>query len=95
MRKLLNTDRLNLHTPSYREFSGKKEEELDTPCVTYGGDSRKVLVRKAKRKRPFGRTKHRNGYNIKRDDKEKRTEIMDCINLVQDTDKWRTLMNEV
>ena len=46
-------------------------------------------------RRPFGRPRHRWEDNIKMDLQEVGCEGMDWINVAQDRDRWRTLMNTV
>jgi hypothetical protein len=53
------------------------------------------LVGKPEAKSPLGRPRHRWEDNIKMDLKETGWGAMDRINLSQDRDKWRTLVNTV
>ena len=46
-------------------------------------------------KRPLGRPRRRWEDNIKMDLQEARCEDMDWIDLVQDKDRWRALVNAV
>ena len=46
-------------------------------------------------KRPLGRPRGRWEDNIKMDLQEARSEGMDWINLTQDRDRWRALVNAV
>jgi hypothetical protein len=55
----------------------------------------RILVGKPERKRTIGRPTHRWVDNIKIDFKEIGWDGMDWINLVQDRDQWRTLVNAV
>jgi hypothetical protein len=55
----------------------------------------KMLVGKPKGKRPFGRPRHRWEDNIRMDLIEINLEGVDWIHLVQDTDRWRTVVNLV
>ena len=66
-------------------------------CVTYGlGRSvYRVLVGKPEGKRPLGRPRRRWEDNIKMDLQEVGCEGMDWIELAQDTDRWRALVNAV
>jgi len=62
------------------------------------GESRggyRVLVWKPEGKRPLGRPRHRWEDNIKMDLQEMGCEGMDWINVAQDRDRWRTLVNTV
>jgi hypothetical protein len=54
-----------------------------------------VLAGKSEGKRPLGRPRHRWVDNIKMDLTETRWGDMDCVNLAQDTDQWRVLVNTV
>ena len=53
----------------------------------------RVLVGKPDRKRPLGRPKLRWEDNIKMDLQEVRYGDMDCIELTEDRDMWRTVVN--
>ena len=59
-------------------------------CSTYGGGTGayRVLVEKPEGKRPIGRLRHRREYNIKMGIEE-----VDWIDLAQDRDRWRALVN--
>jgi hypothetical protein len=54
-----------------------------------------ILVRKPERKRPVGRPRHRMADNIKMDLREIEWGGMDRIDLAQDRDQWRALVNTV
>jgi len=55
----------------------------------------RVLVGKPEKKRPLGRPRHRWEDNIKMDLQEVGCGGMDWIELAQDRDRWRALVNEV
>jgi hypothetical protein len=52
-------------------------------------------VENPKGKRPLGRPRRRCVYNIKMDLRETRWDRMDWIDLTQDRDQWRALVNTV
>jgi hypothetical protein len=54
-----------------------------------------ILVRKPEGKRPLGRPKRKWMNNIKMDLREIGFNAMDWINLAEDRDQWRTLLNRV
>jgi len=54
-----------------------------------------VLVGKPEGKRPVGKLRHRWEDNIKMDLQEVGCGGMDWIDLAQDMDKWRSLVNAV
>jgi len=53
----------------------------------------RILVGKPEGKRPFGRTRRRWEDNIKMDLQEVGSGSMDWIELAQDRDRWRALLN--
>jgi hypothetical protein len=55
----------------------------------------RILVGKPDGKRPLGRPRRRWVDNIKIDLKEIEWDIMDWIDLAQDRDQWRDLVNMV
>jgi len=55
----------------------------------------RVLVGKPEEKRPLGRSRRRWEDNIKMDLQEVGCGAMDWIELAQDRDRWRALVNEV
>jgi len=55
----------------------------------------RVLVEKPEGKRPLGRPRHRWEDNIKMILQEVGYRATDCIDLAQDRDRWRALVNVV
>jgi hypothetical protein len=55
----------------------------------------KVLVGKPKRRRPFGRPRHRWEDGIRGDVREIDLEGVEWIQLAQDKDRWQALVNVV
>ena len=80
-------------------FSGDKiEKNRWAGRVALMGERRgvyRVLVRKPEGKRPLGRPRSSWDDNIKMDLQEVRYRGMDWIELVQDGDRWRALVNAV
>jgi len=64
-------------------------------CMAEWRGMYRVLVGKPEGKRPLGRPRHKWEDNIKMDLKEVGCGGMDWIELAQDRDRWRTLMNVV
>jgi len=78
--------------------SGKiKKNEMGGVCGTYveGRGVYRVLVGKPEGKRPLGRPRRRWEDNIKMDLHEVGCGDMDWIELAQDRDRWRALVNAV
>jgi hypothetical protein len=55
----------------------------------------RVLVGKPEGKRPLGRPRHRWEDNIKMDLKVVQCAAMDWIDLAEDRDRWRALVNAI
>jgi hypothetical protein len=55
----------------------------------------RILLGKPEGKRQLRRPRSRWDDNIKADLQEVGCGVMDCIELAQDTDRWRTLVNAV
>jgi hypothetical protein len=54
-----------------------------------------LLVGKLEGKRPLGKPRHRWVYNIKMDLGEIKWDRKDWVDLAQDTDQWKALINTV
>jgi hypothetical protein len=66
--------------------------------VTRMGEERgayRILVGRPEGRRPLGRPRRRWEDNIKMDIREVGWEDMNCIDLAQDRDRWRALVNAV
>jgi hypothetical protein len=68
-----------------------KEEEMGRKCSTNG--EKMIFVGKPERKRPLGKPRRTWAGNIKRDLRETGWDVMDWIDLAQDRDQWRALVN--
>jgi hypothetical protein len=64
-------------------------------CVGERRGVYRILVGKLEGKRPLGRPRHRWEDNIKMDLKEVECWGIDGIDLAQDRDRWRALVNAV
>jgi len=64
-------------------------------CRTFGGEERRGLVGIPEGKRPLGRPRCRWEDNIKMDLQEVGCGGMDWIELAQEWDRWRVLVNAV
>jgi len=66
-------------------------------CSTYGGEERRIqgFGGKPEGKRPLGRPRRRWENNIKMDFQDLGCGGMDWIELAQDSDRWRALVNMV
>jgi hypothetical protein len=64
-------------------------------CSTYGGESGvyRVLVGKPGGKRPLGRLRRKWEDNMRMDIQEVGCGGLDWIDLAQDSDRWRALVN--
>ena len=68
---------------------------MHVACMGESGDVYRVLVGKPQGKRPHGRPRHRWEDNIKMDLLGVGCGGMDWIDLAQDRDGWRALVNAV
>jgi hypothetical protein len=66
-------------------------------CSTKGGkrNAYKILMRKPEGKRPLGRPRRRWLGNIRMDLREMRGDGVDWIDLAQNRDQWKALVNTV
>jgi hypothetical protein len=71
--------------------------EMGKVCSTNGENrnAHRILVGKPEGKRPPGRPRYRWENNVKMDLRERRWGGMDWIDLAQDRDQWRVLVNTV
>jgi hypothetical protein len=80
-------------------FSGDeiKKNKMDRGCITYGErrGAYWVLVEKPEGRRPLGKTIRIWKDNIKMDLRDMGCGGSDWIDLVQDRDRWRALVNTV
>jgi hypothetical protein len=74
-----------------------REDEMGRACSTNGGkrNAYRILVGKPEGKRPLGRPRRRWVDNIKMDLREIGWDGVDWIDLAQDKDRWRALVNMV
>jgi hypothetical protein len=82
-----------------RYYSGNQIEknEMDGACSTYGEKrgAYRILVGRPEGRRPLGRPRHRWEDNIKMDLQEAGWVGMNWIELAEDRDRWRTLVNAI
>jgi hypothetical protein len=94
-RKLHIEELHNLYfSPSYNEQV--KEDEMGRACSTHGEkrNAYRILVGKPEEKRPIGRSRHR-WEDIKMDLREVGWGGRDWIDLAQNRDQWRALVNTI
>jgi len=75
-----------------------EKNELGGACNANERETRGVyrfMVGKPEGKRPLGRPRRMWEDNIKMDLQEVGCEIMDWIGMIQDRDRWRTVVNAV
>jgi hypothetical protein len=70
---------------------------MDRTCGTYGErrGAYRALVGKPEGRRPLGRPRRRWEDNIKMDLREVGWRVINWINLAQDRDRWRAVVNAV
>jgi hypothetical protein len=73
------------------------EDKMNRTCRTNGAKriAYVMLVRKLEGKRPLGRSRHMCVGNIKMNLREIGCSGMDWIDLAQDRDQWRAVVNTV
>ena len=74
-----------------------EKNEMGGACSAYGGEERRIqgFVGKPEGKKPLGRSRRRWEDDIKMDLREVGCRGMEWIELVQDRDRWRALLNAV
>jgi hypothetical protein len=74
-----------------------EEDEMGRACSTIGENRNayRILMGKPEEKRPLGRPRRRWVNNVKLHLREIGWDGMDWIDLAQDRDKWRALVNTV
>jgi hypothetical protein len=76
------------------EYEGEASGTSDSNTEELG-NSYRILVGKPEGKRPLGRPRRRWVDNIKMDLREIGWNAVDCIDMAQDRDQWRALVNTV
>jgi hypothetical protein len=74
-----------------------EEDEIGRACILHGEkrNAYRILVGNPEGKRPLGRSRRRWEDNIKLDLREMGWGVMDWIDVAQDRDEWRALVNTV
>jgi hypothetical protein len=97
-RKLHNEEPHNLYSsPSIIRNDQVKDDEMGMPCSTNGErkNAYRILMGKPKGSRSFGRPRRRWVDNVKMDLTEIGWDGMGWIDLAQNRDQWRALVNAV
>ena len=97
-RKIHNEELNNLYSSPNIVWAIKSRKMRWAGHVARKGEKRgvyRVLVGKPEGKRPLGRHRRRREDNIKMDLEEVGCRGVERIELAQDRDKWRVLVNEV
>ena len=87
--------RNRLYLTQYCSGDKIEKNELGRACGAYRRGVYMVLVGKPEGKRPLGRRRRRWENNIKMDLQEVGCGGMDWIEMAQDRDRWRALVNAV
>jgi hypothetical protein len=97
-RKLHNEELHNLYSSPYIIRTIKSRRMRWAGHVAQTGDTRnayRILVGKTEGKRPLGRSRRRWVDNIIIDVRERGWDVMDWIDLAQDRDHWKAVVNTV
>jgi hypothetical protein len=86
-----------LQTGGWTKLHNLKKDEMGWACSTKGEkkNSYRILVGKPEGKRPLGRPRRRWVDNIKMDLREIGSDGADLMDMAQDRDQWRALVNTV
>jgi hypothetical protein len=98
VRKLHNEELHNLYcSPSIIRIIKSRRMNWTGHVARTGGkrNAYRILVRKVEGKRPLGRPSRRWKDNMRMDHREVGWDGMDLIDLAQDRDQWRALVNTV